>query len=108
MGGVIIPSAKSEAPPIIAGKINQAAFLFTKVYREKIPPSPLLSALKTIHTYLIVVCKVNIQKIQERPPSIKSEEIILSPTMALNTYSGEVPISPKMIPRLMSRPVELS
>jgi len=55
IGGVIMPSAKSEAPPIIAGKINHAALRFTKVYSENIPPSPLLSARKTINTYLTVV-----------------------------------------------------
>lgn len=55
IGGVIIPSANNAAPPIIAGKTNHLARRFTKVYSEKIPPSPLLSALKTIRTYLTVV-----------------------------------------------------
>ena len=56
MGGVIIPSAKSVQPPIIAGNNNHLIFVFLiRAYKEKIPPSPLLSALKVIITYLIVV-----------------------------------------------------
>jgi hypothetical protein len=30
----------------------------TKAYKAKIPPSPWLSALKVMITYLIVVCRV--------------------------------------------------
>ncbi|MNL66483.1 hypothetical protein D3C87_1909590 [compost metagenome] len=44
MAGVIIPSARRVAAPIIAGKINQGALLRTNEKRERIPPSPLLSA----------------------------------------------------------------
>ena len=85
MGGVIIPSAKSAQPPIIAGIISHFAFLFTKEYKEKIPPSPLLSARSVISTYFRVVCNVKVQKIHDKPPRIKSVVMILSPTMALNT-----------------------
>src|SRR5690606_10437757 len=92
----------------MAGKINHFALLLTNVYKENIPPSPLLSALSTIQTYFTVVCKVKIQKIHDRPPSTRSAEITLFPTIALNTYNGEVPMSPNIIPKLISNPAELS
>ena len=76
IGGVIIPSASKALPPIMAGTISHwILVLFTKAYKAKIPPSPWLSALKVIITYFKVVCKVKVQKIQERPPKIKSLEI---------------------------------
>ena len=40
----------------------------------------------------------------EIPPNTKSDVIGLLPTMALNTYSGDVPISPYMIPSVISSP----
>ncbi len=46
MVGVIIPSAIKAAPPIIAGKTNHFFCRRTNAYKEKIPPSPLLSAFK--------------------------------------------------------------
>lgn len=55
IGGVMIPSANNAAPPIIAGTTNHFLRRRTKVYNEKIPPSPLLSARNVIITYLIVV-----------------------------------------------------
>ena len=56
IGGVIIPSAKSVQPPIIAGNNNHLTLVFLiKAYNEKIPPSPLLSALSVRITYLTVV-----------------------------------------------------
>ena len=69
IGGVIIPSANKALPPIIAGTINHLNLVrLTNVYKEKIPHSPLLSALKVRITYFIVVCNVKVQKIQEIPP----------------------------------------
>ncbi len=41
IGGVIIPSAKSVLPPIIAGTMSHFIFVFfTKANKAKIPPSP--------------------------------------------------------------------
>ena len=71
--GVIIPSANSAAPPIIAGITSHFAFFRTKEKREKIPPSPLLSALKVMITYFMVVCSVSVQMIQDKAPKTKSE-----------------------------------
>ena len=69
MGGVIIPSASKVAPPNMAGNTSQGFLLpRTNAYNEKIPPSPLLSARRVMITYLIVVCKVSVQKIKETPP----------------------------------------
>ena len=55
MGGVIIPSASREAPPIIAGMTSHFFLLLTRAKRAKVPPSPRLSARSTRITYLIVV-----------------------------------------------------
>src|SRR5688572_22981456 len=48
--------------------------------------------------YLNVACKVNVQKIQESPPSTRSRVMVFSPRMADITYNGDVPISPNTIP----------
>ena len=55
IGGVIIPSHNNVAAPIIEGQNNHFPLLFTKLYNEKIPPSPLLSARSVIQIYLMVV-----------------------------------------------------
>src|SRR6476620_8579554 len=68
IGGVIIPSASKALPPIIAGITSHFDLRRTKVYNEKIPPSPLLSARKVSTTYLSLVCRVSVQKTQEMPP----------------------------------------
>ena len=55
IGGVIIPSAKSAAPPIIAAATSHFRRLLTRANNEKMPPSPRLSALRVSMTYLMVV-----------------------------------------------------
>ena len=94
MGGVIMPSANSAAPPIIAGITSHRFCRLTSVYNEKMPPSPLLSALKVRITYLTVVCKVSVHIIQDKLPIIRFSLISFPLMMALKTYKGEVPISP--------------
>ena len=94
IGGVIIPSANSAQPPIMAGTINHFTLRRTKENSEKMPPSPLLSARNVITTYFSVVCRVSVQNIHDTPPSTNNSEIFCEPTIALNTYNGEVPISP--------------
>src|SRR5690606_40474217 len=94
MAGVIIPSANSAAPPSIAGNTIHLPFFRTKEKRERMPPSPLLSARKVIMTYLTVVCSVSVQKMHDRPPYTNRGLIVPCPTMALKTYKGDVPISP--------------
>ena len=95
IGGVMIPSANKALPPMIAGtKSHLNLVLLTNVNNENIPPSPLLSALNVKITYLMVVCKVKVQNIQEIPPLTISASIGAFPIIALITYSGEVPISP--------------
>src|SRR6188768_4116709 len=80
MEGVIRPSASKALPPIIAGKASHLYLDFlTRAYNEKIPPSPLLSALNIMITYLTVVTSVIVQKTQETPPKTRSAEMILSP-----------------------------
>jgi hypothetical protein len=71
-----MPSASNAHPPIIAGMTSQGDFLRTKENSAKIPPSPRLSALRVIITYLIVVCSVKVQKMHDKPPSIKSGVIV--------------------------------
>src|SRR5437762_3043458 len=98
MGGVIIPSAINAAPPSMAGNTSQRFCLLTNAYKEKIPPSPLLSAFKVRMTYFIVVCRVSVQMIQDKLPMInKSPYSALTGAcplqMAFITYSGDVPMS---------------
>ena len=96
--GVIIPSERKVAPPIIAGIKSHLAFFLTNVYSAKMPPSPLLSARSAIRTYLVVVIIVKVQKIKEILPRIKSVEIFCKPPLPATkddiVYMGEVPISP--------------
>ena len=94
MGGVIIPSANRAAPPIIAGITSHFLRLLTSAYKLKIPPSPLLSALKVRITYLKVVCSVSVQIIQDRAPIISKSLISLPEMISFKTYKGEVPMSP--------------
>lgn len=107
--GVIIPSASSAQPPIMAGMTSHFAFLRTKEYKEKIPPSPLLSALNVMTTYLMVVCNVSVQIIQDKAPNTNNGVIfcpLLSTVLniALKVYNGDVPMSPYTIPKLIKRP----
>jgi hypothetical protein len=52
----------------------------------------------------MVVCKVRVQKTAEIPPKTTSALITLSPRMAFITYKGDVPISPYIIPSVISNP----
>ena len=79
--GVSIPSASKAEPPIIAGIISHLACLRTKVKREKIPPSPLLSAFNVINTYFIVVKIVSVQNTRDKVPRIKSSETLCRPPL---------------------------
>src|SRR3546814_11076863 len=92
IGGVIMPSASSAQPPIIAGMTSHLALRQIRENREKIPPSPLLSAFNVISTYFTVVCRVRVQKTQDSPHSTNCTEMGLSPRMASMRYTGEVPI----------------
>ena len=94
MGGVIIPSASKAQPPIMAGRMSHFPFLRTNENSEKMPPSPLLSAFSVMSTYLMVVCSVNVQNTQEIAPRIKLSLMTSPLIIALNTYKGEVPMSP--------------
>ena len=85
MGGVIIPSANNEAPPIMAGITSHFFLRLTRANNAKVPPSPRLSAFKTRITYLIVVCSVIVQIIQESVPKIRSSVITLPFIISLNT-----------------------
>ena len=77
IGGVIIPSASNDAPPIIAGITSHFRLLLTRAYKAKVPPSPLLSALKIKTTYLMVVWRVRVQMIQDKLPRINASSTIL-------------------------------
>jgi len=94
IGGVIIPSDKTAAPPIMAGITAHLPCRLTNANKENIPPSPLLSARRVRITYLMVVCRVSVQMIQDNPPSINSSEMIFPFIIAPKTYKGEVPMSP--------------
>ena len=82
----------------MAGKISHLPHFLTSEYREKMPPSPLLSAFMAISTYLIVVSSVIDQNTSDSEPRMKSVSIWvippLPPTMDFITYIGEVPMSP--------------
>ncbi|MNR14792.1 hypothetical protein D3C85_1312860 [compost metagenome] len=107
--GVIIPSASRAQPPTMAGTTSHLAFLRTSENKEKIPPSPLLSARKVIITYFTVVCRVSVQMIQDNTPSTLVGLISCLPPrimvkIAFKVYNGDVPISPNTIPKLIRTP----
>ena len=81
MGGVITPSARRVAAPIIAGTVSHFACLLTRAKSAKIPPSPRLSARRIKITYFNVVCKVSVQKIHESPPKTVRSSMASVPTM---------------------------
>lgn len=108
IGGVMIPSERTAEPPIIAGITAHFPCRRTRAKRENIPPSPLLSAFKVRMTYFIVVCRVSVQMIQDKPPRIKSSVTIFPFTIALKTYNGDVPISPYMIPTATTKPASVT
>ncbi len=68
IAGVMTPSARRADPPIMVRIATHGDFSLISAARAKIPPSPLLSALKAIKTYFIVVERVSVQKIQDKPP----------------------------------------
>ena len=91
----MIPSASNALPPMMVGTMSHFNLSRrTSVYRENIPPSPLLSARNVRMTYFTDVCSVSVQKMQEIPPSTTSASMTCLPTMAFITYSGDVPMSP--------------
>jgi hypothetical protein len=108
IGGVIIPSASNAAPPMIAGITSHFLLLRTSAYKENIPPSPLLSACSVRITYLTVVWRVSVQIMHDNAPMISSSEMTFPLVIALRTYKGDVPISPKIIPKAMSIPAALA
>src|SRR5678816_702144 len=70
IGGVIIPSASKAAPPSIAGMTSHFFLRLTNANKENIPPSPLLSACNVRITYLMVVCSVSVQMMQDSAPTV--------------------------------------
>ena len=72
------------------------------------PPSPLLSARRATHTYLMVVCRVSVQMMQDNAPSMVLS-LMVSPVwrMAFITYRGDVPMSPNTMPKVTSNPKKL-
>ena len=108
IGGVIMPSAIIAAPPIIAGMTSHFRRRRTRAYKAKVPPSPRLSALKISTTYLIVVCRVRVQMMQDKDPMNNSSLISRFPIISLNTYKGEVPMSPYIIPSAISSPAAVT
>ena len=111
MAGVIIPSASNVAPPNIAK--NTTLFLvlfFINAKSENTPPSPWLSALSAINTYLVVVCRVITQNIKLTNPRINIS--FSAPSLFLTndfiTYRTDVPISPKIIPIVIITPRKVS
>ena len=96
--GVRMPSARSAAPPIMAGTIRALPQCLTRAYRAKMPPSLWLSAFMATRTYLTVVMRVRVQMMRESAPRTTSWLIVSSPplpeTIALSVYIGLVPMSP--------------
>jgi hypothetical protein len=81
--GVITPSARSAAPPIMVRTAAHVDFFFIRAKRAKIPPSPLLSALRTMVIHFMVVEKVRVQKIHERPPYTRSSLKLSPPPISM-------------------------
>ena len=110
--GVRTPSARSAAPPSMAGTMSHLACRRTRLYRAKMPPSPWLSALSETSTYFTVVSSVTVQITSERAPKMNSWFTVPMPplpeTRALVTYIGLVPMSPYTTPRVTSMPAMLA
>ena len=85
IGGVIMPSARRAAPPIMAGITTHFLYLRTRAKMAKMPPSPLLSAFRVRKTYLKVVCRVSVQMMQLRAPMMMVGLMAWPLQMALNT-----------------------
>src|SRR5699024_5137779 len=92
------------APPIIAKITAVPAYRRIKAYKEKIPPSPLLSARIAKTTYFTVVNMVKVHITQEAPPITNNSLIGLPLTIASKVYKGEVPRSPNTIPTAINSP----
>ena len=108
--GVMTPSASRAPPPIIVNTTAHVDFFFIRANRAKMPPSPLLSALMVIVTYLIVVERVRVQKIHDNEPYINKSFMLppLPTRIARIVYNGLVPRSPKTIPRVTITPASES
>ena len=72
-----------EPNKLVGGKLLE----LTKEYRDRIPPSPLLSALNAIITYFTVVCNVKVQMIHDSAPSIYSSKGIDKPVLLALTIA---------------------
>ena len=92
------PSASRTAPTSMAGEISHFSQLQTSEYSKKMLPSPWLSTLMAIKTYLMVVRSVIVKMIRESEPTIKGSLIwlmlLLPSRMDFITYMGGVAISP--------------
>jgi hypothetical protein len=103
IAGVITPSPKNrQAPAMPISPIARRVpapdeTRWASAISARMPPSPLLSACITSSTYLIVTIRISDQKISDRMPSTSTVLTALSlnsARLALNAYSGLVPISP--------------
>ena len=96
--GVRMPSARSAAPPIMAGKMSHFPQRRTREYSAKMPPSLWLSAFMATRTYLMVVMSVSVQMMSESAPRTVSWPMVVRPPLsamiALSVYMGLVPMSP--------------
>ena len=96
--GVRIPSARSAAPPTMAGMMSHLPQRLTRLYSAKMPPSLWLSAFMATSTYLTVVMSVMVQMSSDSAPRTTSSLMVPRPPlpvmMALRVYMGLVPMSP--------------
>jgi hypothetical protein len=65
-----MPSESKAAPPIIAGITSHLRRRRTSANNANMPPSPRLSARRTMITYFIVVKSVIVQMISDKVPSM--------------------------------------
>ncbi len=111
IAGVITPSPKNRQAPAIP---TRARALRVPVPTEtrcanaisaRMPPSPRLSACMISVTYFIVTISTSDQKMSERMPMISVVATDTEPNicrLALNAYSGLVPMSPYTTPSTAS------
>ena len=101
IAGVITPSPNSNAAPARTSNNNHRLFTArgpdaVRASREKIPPSPWLSARVTTNRYLTLTTRVTAQNNNDKLPSTRVSSGA-SGTLARHSriaYSGLVPMSP--------------
>src|SRR6476620_2205459 len=93
-------------PSASSGKLRRPSARCPSAIRDKVPPSPLLSARNSSSTYFAVTTMNSDHRISESTPRTMTRDtgapFAAWVTASRNAYNGEVPISPNTTPILPS------